>query len=217
MVGPIRRATFTRRAIVQALPSAALLPLASPVNASGRPSVDSSPSTAEPIGDRIARLSRELSIALNEVDGGMWFASVFPSDYVEDPVRYGDIAEANEAVNTVSQALADVIVSLCAAYAELAQIARQTDFVACGRLPSSEDLRRLDEVSETERDLFMTLCRYRARNDPERHDKAAYLLGISKDDEFSTDHVLAILESMTSALPPVRPTMQRSNDLDDRA
>jgi hypothetical protein len=181
-----------------------LLPLASCGEGLAEPAIGNSILPAEPLAGRIARLSRELSVALNEVDGSKWFATIYPSDYVEEPICFGDIAEAMEAAETVSMDLVHAITSHCAAYAAVARAARQTDVVAIGHDADPCDCQRLDEATQTERDLFMALCRYPARNDPERHDKAAYLLGFCEGDELESEHVVAVLESMTGAPPPGR-------------
>ncbi|UVK39371.1 hypothetical protein LHFGNBLO_000731 [Mesorhizobium sp. AR10] len=197
MVGSNGGATFTRRAVVQALPAAVLLPLASCGAEGAEPGIGNLVLPAELLAGRIARLARELSDALNQVDGCKWFATVYPSNYVEDPVRCADIAETMEAAETVSPDLVHAIVSHCAAYAAVARAARQTDVVALGDEASLVDCRRLEEASKSERDLFMALCRFPARNDPERRDKASYLLGFCDGDELETEHVIALLESMT--------------------
>ncbi|RWP18018.1 MAG: hypothetical protein EOR01_23650 [Mesorhizobium sp.] len=216
MVASNQISAITRRAIVQALPAAALLPLASCSARLAEPAIGSSILPAEPLAGRIARLARELSDALNQVVGSKWFATIYPSDYVEDPVRYADLAETLDAAKTVSMDLVHAITSHCAAYAAVARAARQAA-VAIGLDADPSDCQRLEEATQTERDLFTALCRYPARNDPERHDKAAYLLGFCKGDELESEHVVAMLEAMTSTLPPARASRQRFNDLGHQA
>jgi len=78
----------------------------------------------------------------------------------------------------VSPALVKAICSHCAAYSELRQIARHTDAVVAGRPVTRDEFDRLDAASDLEGELLLALCAYPAANDPERHDKATYLLGI---------------------------------------
>ncbi|MER8917707.1 hypothetical protein NKI32_28320 [Mesorhizobium sp. M0761] len=210
MVARMNVATTTRRAVVLALPAVASLPLAS-----GGASATISVLPVELQVDRIARLAHELSEALNELDGRKSFVTVYPSDYVENPVRHGDIEDAMDAADTVSPGLIDAMVSHCAASAAVVQAARQADTVALDREVSRAERRRLEHASDVERDLFMALCRYPARNDPERHDKATYLLGFCEGDELEREHVIAILQ-------PMRPTVEEvpgagTNGLDRRA
>lgn len=209
MAGARQLSVITRRAVVRALPAVALMPLPSgTVSASGAASRSGIP--AELPSDRVARLARELADALNEVDGSKWFATIYPSDYVEDPIRYADIAETMNAAETVSPELVQAIVSHCTAYAAVARAARLADNVALGHDASPDNLQRLGQESQAERDLLMALCRFPARNDPERHDKAAYLLGFCDNDELEGENVVAMLESMTVPSAPAAQNLDAS-------
>ncbi len=209
-------AHFTRRAVVLALPAAASLPLASGAAlASSATSLSGLP--AELVSDRVARLARELSQALNELEGRKSFVTVYPSNYTEDPVRHGDIEDAMDAAETVSTGLMEAIVTHCAASAAVVQAARQVDAVALGREASRCERRRLEQASDVERELLLALCRFPTRNDPERHDKATYLLGFCDGDELEREHVIAILESMTATAEAVGCGDIRVSDLDRRA
>ncbi|MER8661293.1 hypothetical protein NKH34_09140 [Mesorhizobium sp. M1148] len=185
-------ATITRRAVVLALPAVASLPLATGASAS-----ISAPPAELPL-DRVNRLAHELSEALNELDGRKSLVTVYPSDYVDNPVRRGDLEDAMDAADTVSPGLINAMVSHCAASAAVVQAARQADTVALDREANRYERRRLEQASDVERDLFMDLCRFPTRNDPERREKASYLLGFFEGDELEREHMIAILESITA-------------------
>ncbi|MBZ9907772.1 hypothetical protein LB557_17330 [Mesorhizobium sp. BR115XR7A] len=110
----------------------------------------------------------------------------------------------------VSPALMRAICAHCAAYADLRQIARQSDAVVIGRPATVDEYRSLDAASDFEQQLLLAICEYRAANDADRHDKAIYLLGVFEGDEREPELVTAILRSMTREAaraiePPDRP------------
>lgn len=126
----------------------------------------------------------------------------------------GELAAVGSLAESVSPALMQIMCAHCAAYAELGRISKRTDAIALGDDPAPVDLERRDEVSESERKLFMQLCRYPASNDAERQEKAVYLMAFCDGDEFECKHVEALLASMratgTSDSQPVRLEVQSS-------
>ncbi|MER9483448.1 hypothetical protein NKI74_29615 [Mesorhizobium sp. M0494] len=216
MVGQSRDTTFTRRALARVLPAVATLPLTSGAGLASA-ATGSLGLPAELPSDRVARLARELSEALNHLEGRKSFVTVYPSDYLENPVRHGDIEDAMDTAETVSAGLMEAITSHCAASASVAQASRQADTVALGHLDSCDERRTLEEAVEVERGRFLALCRFPTRNDPERHDKASYLLGFCNGDELEREHVIAVLESMIATAKNVDGNVSRISDLGRRA
>ena len=78
----------------------------------------------------------------------------------------------------VSPALMRAICAHCAAYSDLRRLARETDLAALGEEPAAVRLEVLDKAKEAERSLLFGLHSFPVRNEAERHDKAAYLLGL---------------------------------------
>ncbi|MEO5324277.1 hypothetical protein PV773_13245 [Mesorhizobium sp. CC13] len=114
---------------------------------------------------------------------------------VEPTPQIGSLALMDN-TEPVSSDLMQVMCAHCVAHSELGRISKRTDAVVLGHAPAQADLERLDEVSQTERDLFLRLCRYPASNDAERQEKAVYLLAFCDGDEFEREHVEALLVSM---------------------
>lgn len=123
---------------------------------------------------------------------------------VEHPRR------ATDGEGDVDPLLMQTICAHCAAYSEVRRLALKADTVASRSWANGDEA--LDVATDVERQLLMSVCGFRASNDAERHDKATYLLGIFEGDEPSSEHVTALLISMTkgamghspSDLPPVR-------------
>lgn len=123
---------------------------------------------------------------------------------VEHPRR------AMDGEGDVDPLLMQTICAHCAAYSEVRRLARIADTVASRSGANGDEA--LDLAIDVERQFLMSVCAFPARNDAERHDKATYLLGIFDGDEPSSEHVTALLISMTrgamdhspSDLPPVR-------------
>jgi hypothetical protein len=109
------------------------------------------------------------------------------------PIGGADAAQFQD----VSPTLMRAICAHCVAYADLRQIARETDVVFLGADGMVTDCDRLDAASELEERLLLALCEYPAANDAERHDKATYLLGIFEGNEPEPELMTAILSSMT--------------------
>jgi hypothetical protein len=214
MAGTQPRPVMSRRAVVLGLPAAASLPVGGGAFASLVASSSSLP--AELPSDRVARLARELSDTLNEVGGRKSFVAIYPSNYSDDPIRHGDIADALNAAGTVSAGLMQAIVSHCAASGAAVEAAKQADTIALGHQASRAERVRIEDACDVERDLFRAVCRYPTHNDPERHEKASYLLGFCDGDELEREHVIAILESMTMAANVVGGDVA-ANRLDRRA
>lgn len=121
-------------------------------------------------------------------------------------------ASLDASSDDVSAALMRTICAHCVAYSDVGRLGRKADAAASGLAVSTEDIGALDLAIDVERQLLMSVCGYRARNDAERHDKATYLLGIFDGDEPSSEHVTALLISMKIGaldhspcnLPPAR-------------
>lgn len=193
------RTHISRRGLLQALPATAV--------AAALPETANAASLhQEGDPERIEQLATELSRALQEYDGGRWFATVHPADQSDAPVAFGHIQDVVDAASDVSPELMEAICAHCVAYNAVGHLGRASDMAALGRAPDADACRKLDEASQQERDLFLAICRYPARNEPERHEKAAYLIGFCEIAEFTSEHVAAILMSMAIALPDLEPS-----------
>ncbi|MBA8910694.1 hypothetical protein [Aminobacter ciceronei] len=129
---------------------------------------------------------------------------------VDSTPQVGSLALV-DTTEPVSSDLMQVMCAHCAAYSELGRVSKRTDAVVLGHAPALTDLERLGEVSQTERDLFLRLCRYPASNDAERQEKAVYLLAFCDGDEFEREHVEALLVSMGAGDSQLTPPWAQSS------
>lgn len=78
----------------------------------------------------------------------------------------------------VSPVLMQAICAHCVAFSQVRRLAREMASGAKGQSPSTASPEALSSAVETERRLWASLVSYKTRNEAERHDKAAYVLGL---------------------------------------
>jgi len=143
----------------------------------------------------VDRLARALSSALAANSGGKLGILVQPAGYVDEPVAVIDLAEAHDAAYSLSGGLVKAICEHVAAYSALGRASRAADAVRLGREPTNDERARLDSATDQAEVALMALCRYWARNGPERRERARYLVAFAKESELSTNHISALLEA----------------------
>lgn len=189
------RTRITRRVVVAStIAAVANSALATSVVAGTSPDAETG-EQARPPGDQVERLARALSAELAAQSGGKFGIVVRPAGYVDEPVAVIDLAEAHDAAYSLSGGLVQAVCAHVAAYSALGHASRAADAVRLGRKPTADELARFDRASDEADATLMALCRYPARNGPERQTKARHLLGFVSDVTIRPQHVVALLHA----------------------
>jgi len=187
----------TRRTLLQTVPAIVGAPFAAsnPDELSGK----SESPAAQAQADRVISLANQLSMALGEHNKAELCVTVYPADEGEPQIAFGAVNAMVEAADNVSPYLVQAICEHCAAFSALRRASRQIDEVVLGRVPSAGELTAFDNASTSERKHLLAVCRFPVNNDPERFDKASYLLAHIAGVEPAGEFVTAMLEATIQA------------------